>query len=237
MSDSDHKPPRDPSQDKRSDGTEPHQHQAGSSTHRPEDEWKFRPPYRIAEHSPSEFSVKWRGKCHCGAVRYELSRARPLASKYCHCTTCQRLHGAPFQWAAIFHKTDINFTQGHHDLGWYDAAAKSTTHHLPCKVQCAYCRTPVMDEGRNMILLFPTLIEGINTDEGRSAFKAGCHMFYGQRVVEVRDGLPKWKGMNDDSVLLDEETGEEIEGGEGNGGGRGGIRRGRSGRGSEREVF
>lgn len=27
--------------------------------------------------------------------------------------------GAPFQWAAIFHKEDINFTHGHHDLGWY----------------------------------------------------------------------------------------------------------------------
>lgn len=73
-----------------------------------------------------------------------------------------------------------------------------------------------------MILLFPTLIEGINTDEGRSAFKAGCHMFYEQRVVDVRDGLPKWAGMNDDSALLDEETGEEIEDGEGEGGeGRG----------------
>lgn len=67
-----------------------------------------------------------------------------------------------------------------------------------------------MDEGRNMILLFPTLIEGINTKEGKEAFKPKMHMFYSQRVVDVRDGLPKWEGMNDDSPLLDEETGERL---------------------------
>ena len=42
-------------------------------------------------------------------------------------------------------------------------------HKLPCKVSCAYCRTPIMDEGRNMILLFPTLID-FETPEDRKNF-------------------------------------------------------------------
>ncbi|EGO54889.1 hypothetical protein NEUTE1DRAFT_125008 [Neurospora tetrasperma FGSC 2508] len=192
-------------------GEEPHQYQSGNRTDRPEDEWKFRAPYKIHDKG-EDFQVKWRGKCHCGAVQYELSREKPLASKYCHCTTCQRMHGAPFQWAAIFHKSDINFTNGHHDLGWYDPTAKSTTHHLPCKVQCAYCRTPIMDEGRNMILLFPTLIEGINSPEGKKAFEVQSHMFYPQRVVDIKDGKPKFKGLADETNLVDEETGEEVVG-------------------------
>jgi hypothetical protein len=33
---------------------------------------------------------------------------------------CGVCSAAPFQWAAIFHKTDINFTHGHHSLEWYD---------------------------------------------------------------------------------------------------------------------
>lgn len=78
--------------------------------------------------------------------------------------------GAPFQWAAIFHKEDINFTQGHHDLGWYESSEKTTIHKLPCKVSCAYCRTPIMDEGRNMILLFPTLIN-FKSPEDRKNFE------------------------------------------------------------------
>lgn len=47
-----------------------------------------------------------------------------------------------------------------------------------------------MDEGRNMILLFPSLIK-IETEEARVKFRPRCHMFYGQRVVDVPDGLPK----------------------------------------------
>lgn len=78
--------------DKRSDGNEPHQYQANSSIDREEDQWKFRAPYRIHDKAEN-FPVKWRGSCHCGAVQYELSREKPLASKYCHCTTCQRMHG------------------------------------------------------------------------------------------------------------------------------------------------
>ena len=78
--------------------------------------------------------------------------------------------GAPFQWAAIFDKEDINFTHGHHDLGWYDSSEQTCRHKLPCKVSCAYCRTPIMDEGRNMILLFPTLID-FKSDEDKENFK------------------------------------------------------------------
>lgn len=71
---------------------EAHQYQAGATTNRKEDEWKHREPYRI-HGSDESFDAKWKGGCHCGKVKYELSRDRPLASKYCHCTTCQRLHG------------------------------------------------------------------------------------------------------------------------------------------------
>jgi hypothetical protein len=73
-------------------GTESHQYQAGKTTHRDIDQWKHRAPYRIHENGDN-FNVKWKGKCHCGKVEYQLSREKPLKVKYCHCTTCQRLHG------------------------------------------------------------------------------------------------------------------------------------------------
>jgi hypothetical protein len=63
-----------------------------------------------------------------------------------------------------------------------------------------------MDEGRNMILLFPTLIEGINTPEAREAFKATCHMFYPQRVVDFKgDERVKWSKLDNQSDILDDE--------------------------------
>ena len=56
------------------------------------DDWKYRAPYKVYENNP-DFCVRYEGKCHCGRVRYQLSREKPLNAKYCHCTTCQVLHG------------------------------------------------------------------------------------------------------------------------------------------------
>ena len=63
-----------------------------------------------------------------------------------------------------------------------------------------------MDEGRNMILLFPTLIEGITEKKVRDNFKPTCHMFYNQRVVDFKnDGVVKWEGLDNQSDLIDDE--------------------------------
>ncbi|KAG0646421.1 hypothetical protein D0Z07_7356 [Hyphodiscus hymeniophilus] len=173
-------------------------------------EWKFRAPYKIhAKDGDDKFRALYEGGCHCGRVKYQLSREKPLDAKFCHCSTCQVLHGAPFQWAAIFHKEDINFTHGHHDLGWYDSGDKTTVHKLPCKVSCAYCRSPIMDEGRNMILLFPSLIKFKNKAE-KAKFDVTCHMFYEQRLVDIPDGKPKWSGMSGQSDLIEDSPADAI---------------------------
>jgi hypothetical protein len=151
--------------------------------------WKTQLPYKI--HEKQSFNALYDASCHCGRVTYQLSREKPLDAKFCHCKTCQRLHGklrsldsmtpsllesalillpgAPFQWAAIFHKQDINFINGYSNLVWYESSEKVVEHRLPCKITCSYCRTPIMDEGRNMILLFPTLIN-FKSQEDRKKF-------------------------------------------------------------------
>jgi len=171
-------------------------------------DWKTKAPYKL--HEPNEhFEARYEASCHCGKVEYELSREEPLDSKLCHCTTCQTQHAAPFQWAAIFHKDDINFKHGHHSLEWYDPTSKSTEHQLPCKVRCSFCHSPIMDEGRNMILLFPSLIK-FKSDEDKKNFAPRLHMFYGQRCIDVPDGLPKWTGLNKESDLIEDSPPEQI---------------------------
>ncbi|CAK4017065.1 glutathione-dependent formaldehyde-activating, GFA [Lecanosticta acicola] len=159
------------------------------------EEWKKRAPYCIHE-SNDGFKARYEASCHCGKVQYELSREEPLDSKLCHCTTCQTQHAAPFQWAAIFKKDDISFRNGHHNLEWYDPTTKSIEHKLPCKVRCGYCHSPIMDEGRNMVLLFPSLIH-FKTEQDKHNFKPRLHMFYNERVMDIPDGLPKWTKLND----------------------------------------
>ena len=75
--------------DRDSAGAHAHNDESTEGEH---NDWKKREPYKINE-DKDDFEVKWKGSCHCGKVKYQLSREKPLASKYCHCTTCQRLHG------------------------------------------------------------------------------------------------------------------------------------------------
>ncbi|KAH8681093.1 Mss4-like protein [Xylariales sp. PMI_506] len=157
-------------------------------------DWQNLPPYGAVK-GEAVFEKKHEGSCHCGKVRYWLSRDKPLTAKYCHCRECQILHGAPFQWAAIFHKEDMLFERGIEGLSFYHSAEHTLGHELPCKVSCTYCRTPIMDEGRRMALIFPTLIKFENKAQ-RDMFYPDCHIFYAQRIVDILDGKPKWRSMD-----------------------------------------
>ena len=157
------------------------------------------PEYGSAE--DAGFIAKYRAHCHCGAVCYEV-RADPVDAKVCHCRNCQRLHGAPMQWAAIFHKRDVRLVSGIGDLRFYNSDLDRAERILPCKVSCARCRTLIADEGRRMWLAFPTLFDFGTPAEVPSAFRPTCHIFYAMRVMDVDDGLPKWSGHEGESVLL-----------------------------------
>ncbi|CAG8109878.1 unnamed protein product [Penicillium nalgiovense] len=174
----------------------------------PEEHWKHLPPYEVK--SGEQFSsIQWRGKCFCGKITYLLKREKPLNAKYCHCRVCRVTHGAPVQWSAIFHKHDMLFTNGASGLAFYSTTHQNQTHMLPSKVSCANCRTPIMDEGRNMCLIFPQLIEieGSSQEqrEKRAVFKPRCHIFYDSRMTDCHDGLPKWSGMENSSVPMNDE--------------------------------
>ncbi len=140
-------------------------------------------------------------RCHCGAVRYDVS-ADPLDAKICHCRDCQVLHGAPMQWAAIFDKRDVHLTAGAEHLRYYHSSSGRHEHRLPCKVSCSRCDTLIADEGRRMWLAFPTLFDFGTPPRVPPVFLPTCHIFYGSRMLDVRDELPKWSGHKDRSTLL-----------------------------------
>ncbi|KAL0934846.1 uncharacterized protein CTRU02_209437 [Colletotrichum truncatum] len=172
------------------------------------EDWKTQAPYLPPDQATPEgepFEKVMRGECHCGQVSYWLRRDRPLASKFCHCRDCQKMHGAPFQWAAIFHKEDLAFERGVDGLQFYKSSEHKAEHDLPCKVSCGKCGSRILDEGRNMVLLFPGLLH-FDGKEKRERFDVQMHIFYGQRVVDMPDGKPKWSGLDEQSEQMDEDV-------------------------------
>ena len=147
------------------------------------------------------FKAKYRASCYCQAVRYEVC-ADPVDAKICHCSACQKLHGAPMQWAAIFHKHDVRITRGLDNLKFYNSELNLHERVQPCKVSCTLCGTLIADEGRRMWLAFPSLFDFATSAEIPEPFRPTCHIFYRARVMDINDDLPKWAGHKDDSLLL-----------------------------------
>ena len=147
------------------------------------------------------FAARYRARCCCGAVRYAVG-ADPVDAKVCHCPVCQTLHGAPMQWAAVFHKRDVRLVEGIDRLRFYNSERDRHERILPCKVRCALCGTPIADEGRTMWLAFPSLFDFGSPPAVPEAFRPTCHIFYGARAMDVDDGLPKWSGHSNASALL-----------------------------------
>lgn len=194
----------------------------------------------------TDFTDVFRASCFCRSVQWEIRRGEVKSSMYCHCTVCQRLHGAPFQWAAVVPKPAVRVTRGLDLLHFYYSSepepeqreghltqqkdetrvAKDETkeaqdktkdrnrYELPCKVSCGSCRSPIADEGRNMMLLMPTFVEFESDGRGQrqvdEEFKPTHHMFYESRVVDMHDGLVKYLTKKGEGRCDDE--GNHIEG-------------------------
>ncbi|KAI5288666.1 hypothetical protein KEM54_005026 [Ascosphaera aggregata] len=122
------------------------------------------------------------------------------------------LPGAPFQWAAIFDKKDIRFINGTKNLRFYNTKEHVTEHLLPCKVFCSTCLSPLMDEGRHMCMLLPSTIDFSEKEKDRPVFTPTSHILYGERSVEIRDGRPKFSGLDNQSELVCEKTASNTPG-------------------------
>lgn len=55
--------------------------------------------------------MTYAGRCHCGAIRYEVSGA-PASVVLCHCADCRRSSGAPMVAWAGFPEAALSVTQG-----------------------------------------------------------------------------------------------------------------------------
>ncbi|KDQ57221.1 hypothetical protein JAAARDRAFT_688731 [Jaapia argillacea MUCL 33604] len=138
-----------------------------------------KPPYKW-DSDGGKFIVKYTSECWCGNLLFEF-HGDPLDAKHCHCKQCQRLHGAPFQWAVIFPKTSVRMVKNIDDsLHFFSTERRTSEHHVPCKVSCNNCRSPIFDEGRHTVLAYPS---SFRFEAGKVPldFQPTAHIFYGQR--------------------------------------------------------
>lgn len=114
------------------------------------------------------------------------------------------LRSPPPPGSVVIPKDDMLFTTSPDKLRFYRTEDQRTVHELPCKLSCGRCHSPIADEGRNMMLMYPSTWNFAKFED-RQAWLPDKHIFYAQRALDVEDGMPKWEKMQDESELMDEE--------------------------------
>jgi hypothetical protein len=124
--------------------------------------------------------------CPCGAVQLEIS-GPPAVQAYCHCNSCRSWLSAPIHAAALWPSPNVKVVKGAENLGLYKRTENS--HRRFCK-SC----------GAAVFVLHPTM--GMTDVPAGSVqgltYTPALHVNYGEKVMSVRDGLPKFKDFPKD---------------------------------------
>jgi len=123
----------------------------------------------------------YKAGCACGAVQLEIT-GDPAVQAYCHCHSCRSWLSAPIHAAALWPASSVKVVKGADNLSLYKRTEGS--HRQFCKS----CGAAVLvgHPGFGMT----DVPSGSVVD---LAYKPTAHLNYGEKVMPVRDGLPKYK--------------------------------------------
>lgn len=124
--------------------------------------------------------------CMCGAVELELS-GDPAVQAFCHCSSCRGWLGAPLHAAALWPAASIRIVKGADNLGTYKRTEASH------RKFCTSCGTPVLVDhpAMGMVDVPAGRVQGLD-------YQPSLHVHYGEKVLAVKDGLPKFKDFPKD---------------------------------------
>jgi len=128
-------------------------------------------------------SARYKGSCFCGAVEIEVS-GTPAAMGYCHCESCRQWSAGPVNAFTLWPPGAVTVTRGQEQLKTY---AKTDNSH---RRWCARCGGHVMTNhpAMGLVDVYAAILPGFD-------YRPELHVFYGESVLALRDGLPKFKDI------------------------------------------
>ena len=123
----------------------------------------------------------YKARCACGAVELEIT-GDPAVQAYCHCDSCRSWLSAPIHAAALWPTASVKVVKGAESLGLYKRTEASH------RQFCTRCGAAVLVRHPDMGMIdVPSgCVTGLT-------YRPTVHVNYGEKVLAVRDGLPKFR--------------------------------------------
>lgn len=131
------------------------------------------------------FTTPVRASCECGAVQVQVHGA--VARFYCHCSICQRLNRAAYGDPVFLFRWQ-HTVEDPSQLAW------KRHRWTPVNVNRGTCRTCGSLVVETVAATPFAIVIGSAWSDPSQLPEARGHAFYGTRVADIDDGLPKWSG-------------------------------------------
>jgi hypothetical protein len=126
------------------------------------------------------------GACFCGSVTFTVTGA-PEGMGFCHCASCRSWSAAPVNAFTLWKPDSLTITRGDDHLATYHKTDQSL------RKFCKACGGHVMTEHPDMGLvdIYAAMLPTLD-------FQPGLHVHYGEKVLSLPDGLPKFADLPGD---------------------------------------
>ena len=125
----------------------------------------------------------YEGSCFCGTVKFTV-RGEPAGMGYCHCADCRHWSAGPVNGFSLWNPEALEVTQGEEAIATYNKTENSY------RKWCTNCGGHLFTEhpGMGLVDVYAAVIPDL-------CFEPQLHVFYSEKVLSVKDGLPKLKDM------------------------------------------
>jgi hypothetical protein len=123
------------------------------------------------------------GACFCGAVQFTVT-GTPAAMGYCHCASCRHWSAGPVNAFSLWAPHALKVTKGADNIGTYNKTP------ISYRKWCKTCGGHLFTDHPTMGLVdvYAAMLPSLS-------FQPGVHVHYGETVLRVQDGLPKFRDM------------------------------------------
>ena len=124
--------------------------------------------------------------CGCSTVKLMLTGS-PRVKGYCHCEDCRDLLNVPFHSVTAWNKDQLIIESGLDSLSEYQHPRLEMK-----RVYCSECgETLYNTNAMDWRVVSQLLISKCHDDELPEELHSESHFFYGRRIIDIDDDLPK----------------------------------------------
>ena len=126
---------------------------------------------------------RYSGSCFCGAVQIEISGVA-AGMGYCHCKDCRHWSAGPINAFSLWPPESVNIKSGEEHIESYAKTENSN------RKWCKKCGGHLMTDhpGMGLVDVYVAVLPNLE-------FEPAVHVFYGEKTVSVKDGLPKMRDL------------------------------------------